>query len=116
VSQTRFGRYIGIDYSGAETPTSRLSGLRVFMAVSGGQPTEQNTTTGDGTTSKHMRWNWTRKELAHWLLYQLKDPEPAIVGIDHGFSFPDTYFQRYGLRSWDEFLEDFCKHWPTDQD
>jgi hypothetical protein len=27
-----FQRYIGIDYSGAQTPTSSLKGLRVFMA------------------------------------------------------------------------------------
>ena len=27
-----FNRYIGIDYSGAETPTSSLKGLRVFEA------------------------------------------------------------------------------------
>jgi len=27
-----FDRYIGIDYSGAETPISSLKGLRVYMA------------------------------------------------------------------------------------
>jgi hypothetical protein len=27
-----FSRYIGVDYSGAETPTSSLKGLRVYMA------------------------------------------------------------------------------------
>ena len=27
-----FERYIGIDYSGAQTPKSSLKGLRVFMA------------------------------------------------------------------------------------
>ncbi|MBI4189735.1 MAG: hypothetical protein HY525_04275 [Betaproteobacteria bacterium] len=39
-----------------------------------------------------------------------------FVGIDHGFSFPDSYFKRYGLKSWDEFLADFCRRWPTDRD
>lgn len=112
----RFSRYIGIDYSGAETPTSRLSGLRAFMAVMDGEPAEQNTTTGDGTVAKHMRWNWTRKELSFWLLEQLKSPMPTVVGIDHGFSFPEAYFQRYGLKTWDGFLDDFCKHWPTQED
>ena len=28
----RFSRYIGIDYSGAETPDSSLKGLRVYEA------------------------------------------------------------------------------------
>ena len=27
-----FARYIGIDYSGAETPMASLKGLRVYMA------------------------------------------------------------------------------------
>ena len=27
-----FDQYLGIDYSGAETPTARLKGLRVYMA------------------------------------------------------------------------------------
>ena len=39
-----------------------------------------------------------------------------IAGIDHGFSFPVAYFQRNGLKTWDEFLDDFCEHWPLDQD
>ncbi len=29
-----FARYIGIDYSGAETPTASLKGLRVYMVGS----------------------------------------------------------------------------------
>ncbi len=27
-----FARYIGIDYSGAQTPTTSLKGLRVYLA------------------------------------------------------------------------------------
>jgi len=27
-----FARYVGIDYSGAETPTASLKGLRVYLA------------------------------------------------------------------------------------
>ena len=34
----QFQRYIGIDYSGAETPTSSLSGLRVYDAGNERQP------------------------------------------------------------------------------
>ena len=116
MAAAQFRRYIGIDYSGAETSESRLAGLRAFDAGPQGEPCEQNTTTGDGSLSKHMRWNWTRKELAHWLLNELRRPEPVIVGIDHGFSFPESCLNRYGLRTWDDFLEDFCTHWPTDQD
>ena len=39
------------------------------------------------------------------------------IGIDHGFSFPMAYFKRHGLRhDWPAFLDDFCLHWPTDED
>jgi hypothetical protein len=33
-----FERYIGIDYSGAETPESRCRGLRVYAADGSGTP------------------------------------------------------------------------------
>ena len=35
-----FDRYIGIDYSGAETPTSSLRGLRVYTADRKAGPVE----------------------------------------------------------------------------
>lgn len=36
---TAFARYIGVDYSGTETPTASLKGLRVYLA-DGVAPTE----------------------------------------------------------------------------
>jgi hypothetical protein len=38
-----------------------------------------------------------------------------LAGIDHGFSFPLSYFERYGLNSWPEFLEDLVGYFPADQ-
>jgi hypothetical protein len=35
-----FQRYIGIDYSGAETPTASLKGLRVYLAEKAASPIE----------------------------------------------------------------------------
>ena len=35
-----FGRYIGIDYSGARTPTASLKGLRVYLAEGDAVPFE----------------------------------------------------------------------------
>jgi hypothetical protein len=32
---SRFSRYIGIDYSGAQTPNASLPGLRVYLAEVG---------------------------------------------------------------------------------
>ena len=107
---TSIARYLGIDYSGAETPTSRLKGLQVYSAAPGTEPVKVGTPAGEG-------WNWTRKELAQWLLDQLLSGPPIIAGIDHGFSFPMAYFERHGLPAdWPAFLDDFQKHWPTDGD
>jgi hypothetical protein len=67
------------------------------------------------SASEKRSKNWCRKEVALWLIEQAKE-HTFIVGIDHGFSMPITYFKRYGLKTWDAFLDDFCEHWPTDQE
>lgn len=100
-------RYIGIDYSGAATATSGLPGLRVFEALGGSEPAEARPA---ALASRH----WSRKAAAQWLASRLAEDVQAIVGIDHGFSFPEAYFERHGMtRDWDVFLDDFCAHWPT---
>lgn len=101
----RFDNFIGIDYSGARSSTSRLPGLRAYIATSESEPEEVKTIAG-------KNWNWTRTELAEWLVSELQSGRTSIVGLDHGFSFPESYFYRYELRDWDHFLNDFVKHWP----
>jgi len=47
----------------------------------------------------------------------LSEDVPTLVGIDHGFSFPLRYFTEHGLPlDWRGFLEDFQRHWPTDNE
>ena len=104
-----FKTYVGIDYSGAKTTVSRNKGLRVFRATRDSEPTRVETFAGQNL-------NWTRKEIAHWCHEQLKSEEPIIIGIDHGFSFPMSYMEKYQIKNWNQFLEDFQKYWPTDQD
>jgi hypothetical protein len=102
-----FTRYIGIDYSGAETADSSCKGLRVFIA-------EGSTAPEAVPPPPSPRRYWTRRGLAEWLCTELAADTPTIVGIDHGFSFPLAYFDRYCLpRDWPNFLLDFQKHWPT---
>jgi hypothetical protein len=109
ITNPSFGRYIGIDYSGAETPTSSLKGLRVFMADRSSPPLEVQPPSG-------QRKYWTRRGIAEWLDAKLVEV-PTIVGLDHGFSFPIQYFQAHGLpHDWPAFLDDFQNHWPTDGD
>jgi hypothetical protein len=40
LNQPSFARYIGIDYSGAQTPTSSLRGLRVYVTSTQAAPVE----------------------------------------------------------------------------
>lgn len=103
-----FERYIGIDYSGAETAESSLKGLRVYRADDRNPPEPV-------PPPPSPRWYWSRREIAEWLASLLDDGIPSLVGIDHGFSFPEQYFQKYRLpRNWHSFLDDFHAHWPTD--
>jgi hypothetical protein len=105
-----FERYIGIDYSGAETPKSSLKGLRVYEA-------DRLTAPQEVAPPPSPRRYWTRREVAEWLVERLSDGPPTIVGIDHGFSFPLRYFEQHGLPlDWSFFLDDFQRHWPTDRD
>ncbi len=104
---SQFQRYIGIDYSGAQTPFSSLKGLRVYQASAHAAAKEV-------LPPPSPRKHWTRHGIALWLLQQLADDIPTIVGIDHGFSFPVRYFEAHGLpMNWDAFLLDFTDHWPT---
>jgi hypothetical protein len=103
-----FDLYIGIDYSGAETATASLKGLRVYMADRRSPPAEVHP---PASPRKH----WTRRGIAEWLTVRLMEDRPTLVGIDHGFSFPLQYFSQHNLaHDWPAFLEDFQRHWPTD--
>jgi len=105
-----FVRYIGIDYSGAQTPTDSLKGLRIYMAERTSAPVEV-------LPPPSPRKYWTRRGIAQWLVDLLTEERPTIVGIDHGFSFPLRYFEVHRLEPhWPRFLEDFHHHWPTDGD
>ena len=105
-----FARYIGIDYSGAQTPTASLKGLRVYLAEGDAPPAEV-------LPPPSPRKYWTRRGIGEWLAVRLAEGVPTLVGIDHAFSFPMRYFEVHGLKpDWPAFLDDFQHHWPTDGD
>ena len=96
-----FARTIGIDYSGAETPTPSLKGLRVYLAEGRTFPVEV-------PAPPSPRKYWTRRGIAECLVERLAEDAPTLVGIDHGFSFPLRYFETHGLLpDWPRFLDDF---------
>jgi|TARA_Y100000031_G_scaffold125167_1_gene141414 hypothetical protein len=68
-----FARTIGIDYSGAETPTASLKGLRIYMAE-GDRPPEEV------FPPPSPRKYWTRKGIAHWLVERLAEDVATQVG------------------------------------
>jgi hypothetical protein len=103
-----FHHYIGVRYSGRKDPGNPIREIQVFAAVEDHEPYRE-------LNPGHPSGRWSRRDLAEWLLEKITAEEPAIVGLDHAFSFPQSYMDRHGLKSWDEFLNDFEGHWPTDQ-
>ena len=73
-----FKRYIGIDYSGAETPTSSLKGLRAYMA-------DRNSLPAQVQSPPSPRKYWTRRGIAEWPVEQFIENMTTLAGIDHGF-------------------------------
>jgi hypothetical protein len=105
----RFRSHIGIDYSGAGDPAAGCSGLRVYRSTNGGEAEEVRPERG-------TRRRWSRIVLARWLeetLAASPGRAPAVVGIDHCFSFPKAWLDARALSSWDAFLARFCSAWPT---
>jgi len=104
-----FSRHVGIDYSGAEVAEASLSGLRVYLSAGNASPVEI-------PPPASPRKYWTRRGIAEWLVERLGEHIPTLVGIDHGFSFPLRYFEfHHLLPDWPSFLDDFQRHWPTDE-
>jgi hypothetical protein len=85
-----FEWYIGIDYSGAQTPTSSLKGRRVYAA-------DRLTAPQEVESPRSPRKYWTRRGITEWLVERLSEGPPTLVGIDHGFSFPLQYFEQHGF-------------------
>ncbi len=71
---TAFALYIGIDYSGAQTPSASLKGLRVYMAETDAPPIEV-------MPPPSPRKYWTRRGIAEWLVERLAEAAPTLVSI-----------------------------------
>jgi hypothetical protein len=103
-----FDLYVGVRYSGRKAPKERIDDLLVYAARGDHEPyRELNLGDGEG--------RFSRQELAEWLLARLSEDDRVIVGLDHAFSFPQSYMHRHGLESWEAFLRDFEEHWPTNR-
>jgi hypothetical protein len=65
-----FNCHIGIDYSGAQTPTASLKGLRVYLAEGDASPAEV-------PPPPSARKCWTRRGIAEWLMERLSEDANA---------------------------------------
>lgn len=101
-----FDVYIGIDYSGRDKPDKPLASIQVCLSASKSGPHFVENPFGKTK-------NWSRTDLARWLDQTLEESAPTVVGIDHAFSFPQSYFVEKRLRSWDAFLRHFERTWAT---
>jgi hypothetical protein len=87
-----------------------MKGLRVYRADWASPPTEV-------IPPPSSRKYWTRRGIAEWLVGQLREDRPILVGIDHAFSPPLRYFEVHHLPpEWPAFLDDFQCHWPINDD
>ena len=106
----QFEHHIGIDYSGAATAKTRSATIQAYQSQINGEISQ----VASPAAADNRKRNWNRIEIFHWIMSQFEQARPIIIGIDHGLSFPISYFNRHRLNSWDEFLDDFAIHWPTD--
>ncbi|MFC5652974.1 hypothetical protein ACFPYJ_28485 [Paenibacillus solisilvae] len=105
-----FERYIGIDYSGKGLPRQKHTAIQIFESTAAEEPCRA-----------WGRSSWSREGVHLYLAESLEAQRAGrqgamIVGMDHGLSFPLSYFQDAArgkpvLRSYDEFLTHFDQHW-----
>ncbi|GGD81320.1 hypothetical protein [Paenibacillus nasutitermitis] len=105
-----FDYYVGIDYSGKASPRQKHTSIQIFEADERGEPRRAL-----GSRS------WSRQGCYAYLAGLLREQREGrrgtmIAGMDHGFSFPLSYFRgelphKPALYSWLDFLQHFDQHW-----
>jgi len=113
-----FEKYIGIDYSGADKPRSKIKGLAVVQGSIHSPASLVYPSTGSSLTSSTSSSDkdhlWSREEVYLWLRDQLlSSQERMIIGIDHGLSYPLSVLQQLELDQWDDFLKWSYQTWQT---
>lgn len=109
-----FECFIGIGYSGAQTPLTRLKGLQVYAAQRGSRGVQRWDCRPAGAGTGTLNWN--RREVAERLRDEVLRGTHFLAGMDHGFSLPVAHFGHHRLDAWPAFLNNFVAHWPTHQD
>ncbi|WP_439517092.1 hypothetical protein [Hydrogenophaga sp.] len=110
-----FDCFIGIGYSGAQTPLTRLKGLQVYAA----RPQARGALRWDCSPAEGGDFSpsqWNRREVAERLRDEVLQGTRFLAGMDHGFSMPVSHFGHHHLDTWPAFLSHFVAHWPTHED
>jgi len=109
-----FDCFLGIGYSGAQTPLTRLKGLQVYAARPGARGAQRWESAREADRCAPAHWN--RREVAERLRTEVLSGTRFLAGVDHGFSLPVAHFGRHQLNAWPAFLDHFVAHWPTHLD
>jgi hypothetical protein len=95
---TLFEWHIGINETGARNASGELLSPEVYAAGADTLPTRVRAVPADPQAS------WTLDQVADWLLGLIESDTRFLVGVNHRFSFPASYFEQQGVRSWQELL------------
>lgn len=93
-----FQHFIGIDYSGADSPMRPRRNIVVYSSSVGSNPLAEGSA------------GWSR-ESVHEHLISMLEGEPALVGLDHGFSWPVQALDHLKLGSWSDLLDHVETHY-----
>lgn len=102
--------YVGVDYSGRGHCRTRTAGIQVYWSTDGDDPRRVSP-----SDARPAIRNWHREGVYQWLLELLQGEDRVLVGMDHAFSFPFSYFQRHQLPDWESLLRRLHARWPTDR-
>ncbi|MBO7745488.1 hypothetical protein I8J29_14865 [Paenibacillus sp. MWE-103] len=105
-----FAHYVGIDYSGKGLPSQRHTAIQIFESDAAGLPVRAM-----------GRSSWSRAGAFRYLADRLQEQRGGgrgamIVGIDHGLSFPLSYFReatavKPAFGTWWDFMRHFHALW-----
>ena len=82
MTHSAFAQYIGIDYSGAQTP---IANLKAYVSPSPNATHRRSKRRRPNPRQKVLRKWRSRKGIAEWLGQRLFEDVPTLVGIDHAY-------------------------------
>jgi hypothetical protein len=104
-----YHQHIGIDYSGASSPIHARPNLKICRSFAANQP---------ALVQPPNKGHWSRASAYAWITGLLDEgsDEPVLIGLDHGFSWPQTYLDALNLKNWQQVLDNVEIHFGSLRD